>query len=411
MGFIPLLFLVVLILAGSTYYRINADELNLLTGVLFLSTLCSAAFLLAEATMKMVGRSKNAKAKIRLLLITFSIMLFVGEMFLRFGLNKYSNYYEQNGSRNYLSIYKYGNTSWFHVHEANNNITWAKKELSHIRKTNSLGLSEKEIAKQKAANEYRIIALGDSFTEGVGTSYDSTWVKVLEKDLSIRVPSRKVTTINAGVSGSDPVFEYVLLRERLVSYNPDLVIVAMNQSDVTDIIMRGGMERFQPGERIMIQQKGPYWEWVYGISYLFRHIIHDVLHYNWLLMKPDEISAKEQTATEDIRLSIGAFLNLATKRNFSIVFVFHPHEFEIKDGKYSPGAFNDLIADLKRSNSAHIIDLLEYYRAKEIITKANSGDFFWRTDLHHNTRGYEAMGHGIADKIAEFGLLASVNGD
>jgi hypothetical protein len=183
----------------------------------------------------------------------------------------------------------------------------------------------------------------------------------------------------------------------------------MNQSDVTDIIMRGGMERFQPRDRIMIQRKGPDWEWIYGISYIFRHIIHDVFHYNWLLMKPDEMLANEQTATENIRLSIRAFLNLATEHNFSIVFVFHPHEFEIKDGKYSPGAFADLIADLKRSNSSHIIDLLEYYRAKGIITKDDTGDFFWRTDLHHNTRGYKAMGDGIADKIAEFGLLARVS--
>jgi hypothetical protein len=66
---------------------------------------------------------------------------------------------------------------------------------------------------EKAPGEYRLIALGDSFTEGVGTSYDMTWLKVVEARLATAMPDRTFVAYNAGVSGSDPWFAYMLLRE------------------------------------------------------------------------------------------------------------------------------------------------------------------------------------------------------
>lgn len=404
-GLVTVLLLIFTISGASTYYLVTTGQLNVFTGMLFLSAASSFFLLILGKILTRLGVSHDTKKNIWLSLITTIFMMFAAELFLRLGLGKYSNYHEQNGNRNYVSVYAYYNTSWFHVHEPNSNVHWSNKDLAHVRQTNSLGLSEREITTAKTAGEYRIIVLGDSFTEGVGTSYASTWVKVLEKRLGWGMPGRKITAINAGISGSDCYFEYVLLREKLVALAPNLVIVAVNHSDVEDIIIRGGMDRFQSDGKLFVRRTGPYWEWIYGISYIFRHIIHDGFQYNWMLLNPEEVNAEERIAADKIALCIDGFSRLGSDRKFKILFVFHPYEVEIKDERYYPSAFNNLVSNLRSSNGIHMIDLLEYYRAGKTITKANSAEFFWQTDLHHNTKGYETMGSAIARKIVELRLV------
>ena len=75
------------------------------------------------------------------------------------------------------------------------------------------------------------VALGDSFTEGDGTPADSTWPKLLEKRLNAAHPSANITTLTGGIGGADPPFEYILLKEKLLTYQPDLVVVAPATAD------------------------------------------------------------------------------------------------------------------------------------------------------------------------------------
>jgi hypothetical protein len=56
-------------------------------------------------------------------------------------------------------------------------IAYARPEVSYARQVNAMGLTDKEFTADKAPGEYRIVALGDSFTEGVGADTASTWVK------------------------------------------------------------------------------------------------------------------------------------------------------------------------------------------------------------------------------------------
>jgi lysophospholipase L1-like esterase len=385
---------------ATTYYLVTIDKLNVFTGILFLFTGFSFVLLVAESIFKLLNASNEVGAKIRLSLLTTLLMILAGELFLRYGFGKYSNYFEQNGGRDYRSIYAEHHKTWFHIYDANVDVRVLKKEFTHFRRTNSLGLAEREINRDKSPGEVRIIALGDSFTEGMGVPYDESWVRVVENNLAAKLPNRKITTINAGVSGSDVYFEYVLLRDKLLSLSPDLVIVAVNHSDVDDIILRGGMDRFQPDGTVRNRRKGPTWEWVYGISYIFRHVIHDGFKYNWMLLSREEVMNEEQSAIEKIGLSIRQFSDLARDHHFYVLFVFHPHEMEIKQGRYEPPTFDDLVQQLKESRAVDMIDLLECYLGGEVITRENSSEFFWKTDLHHNRKGYAVMGGAIAEMIS-----------
>ena len=400
-----LLLITLSVLVALLYYRITIDEFNLITGLVLLSAIGVLAFFLADVIMNLFKASAIIKNNIRLLIITIFILTVGLELFLRFGLNKYPTYPERMGFEKFSSIFQPGWPTWFYVEGANQEIKLVLPEYTHIRKTNSLGLNEQEIDLEKAKNEYRIISLGDSFTEGQGTSYNSTWVKVMERVLNGHILHKKVTTINAGIGGSDTYFEYILLKEKLLPFDPDLVIVSVNNSDVRDIMLRGGMERFQADGSTVFSRKALSWEWVYGISHIFRHIIHDLFQYDLLFTKKNEIEPEICTAVEKIKSAIDEFERLSKENDFDFLVVTHPLWEDLIHEKRLYNCFDKLISALENEQRINFIDLLEYYKVNDKMSKENVSSFYWPLDGHHNTKGYEVMGSAIADTVMELRLI------
>lgn len=105
---------------------------------------------------------------------------------------------------------------------------------------NSEGLRDHEYPKGKAPPDtFRILAVGDSFTFGLGVDIEESYPKVLEAMLN-RSPLnryvRKYEVVNAGVDGYGPEQEYLYLKELLNRYRPDLVIVGLYSNDVNDVM-------------------------------------------------------------------------------------------------------------------------------------------------------------------------------
>jgi hypothetical protein len=76
----------------------------------------------------------------------------------------------------------------------------------------------------KRPGAFRILVLGDSFTEGAGVEEEEAYPQVLEKILRRRI-ARAVDVVNAGVGGWDP-FQYAQYFERHgLAFEPDLVLV------------------------------------------------------------------------------------------------------------------------------------------------------------------------------------------
>jgi lysophospholipase L1-like esterase len=76
----------------------------------------------------------------------------------------------------------------------------------------------------------RIICLGDSFTFGYGVDLEQTYPKILEKKLN-EIHSEKYEVINAGVPGYNTGQELILLKEKLIRYEPDIVIIGFCLND------------------------------------------------------------------------------------------------------------------------------------------------------------------------------------
>lgn len=397
-----ILFIVFATSAALVYRRILNGALDITAGFLFLTAAATAALILVEIAMRIVRLSVDTRRNVRVLVVTLVIVAFGVEMLFRFGLRTHYTYPEENGRRPFESLFEEPPPTWFHSLEYG----VEHQEFSHVRTRNSLGLAERELPPAKSSDEYRIIALGDSYTEGVGTVYDSTWVKALERNLTAALPNRRITTINAGIAGSDVFFEYMLLHERLLSVDPDLVIVAINTTDVYDIAARGGMERFQPDGSTMYSVAPPSWEWLYGISFIFRHVVHDLLRYDWLFMTPHEIAKARRDALSLITSAVDAFADLSQEAGFGLLIVTHPQRWEVRVNNYNYD-FGDVVSYLEGNAGVASIDLLDYYTAKGIMNEENASEFYWPVDGHHTGPGYQAMGDAIADAVKRLQLISN----
>lgn len=94
---------------------------------------------------------------------------------------------------------------------------------------NSLGFRGKEFKKEKEGGIFRIIALGDSCTFGVG-SQNSTYPQLLETKLNTR--NIKYQVINAGVPAYTSSQLYLYLQHDLINYKPDLILIYIGWNNI-----------------------------------------------------------------------------------------------------------------------------------------------------------------------------------
>jgi lysophospholipase L1-like esterase len=302
-------------------------------------------------------------------------------------------------THHYSSPYNNSSNNWFHTWTNDHNLT--TPEYNYSRKVNRDLLSDVNHPIKKEDNEFRIIGLGDSFTEGDGAHKDSTWLKALERIIARNKSQQNHTYMNAGVSGSDVFFEYILLKEKLLKYKPDLVLLALNNSDISDVIIRGGMGRFK-SDGTLIFNKAPNWEPIFAVSYLSRFVFKNALKYNDILVKRN--SEKYQIARTQIFQALKQIQELALKNNFEFVVVFHPVKDEISKGELD---LADVLSRVKKETQIVNFNLLEYFLDMEGINSSNFDQLYWEHDGHHNALGYEKFANGIEWKMKKMNIIQS----
>jgi hypothetical protein len=181
----------------------------------------------------------------------------------------------------------------------------------------------------------------------------------------------------------------------------------MNTSDVGDILIRGGMERFQ-SDGTLSYRAPPRWEWLYSLSFIVRHVVHDALGYNRFLIKKSRERSEAVKAVETLKSSTAALQSLCTDHRIQLMIVTHPMEHEVRQGRYAYDEFGRWVADLEKDGRLPFLDLLGDYAARGTITTATARRFYWPIDLHHNPAGYEVMGEAIARRITELKLVTPV---
>ena len=105
---------------------------------------------------------------------------------------------------------------------------------------NSAGLRDEEFDPIPPAGRWRIAVIGDSIPFGIGVDTEASYPELLEDRL--RDDGLDVEVINASVPGYNAQQIAAFLRDPVLSWSPDLVLVsvASNDLDSTPVIIRDG---------------------------------------------------------------------------------------------------------------------------------------------------------------------------
>ena len=113
---------------------------------------------------------------------------------------------------------------------------WHDEGIATFR-INSDGLRDGEHTVPKPPGVFRIAVLGDSFAEALQVNREETFWSVLERELADcpALASRRVETLNFGVSGYSTGQSLITLQRTVWRYQPDIVLLAFfTGNDVAD---------------------------------------------------------------------------------------------------------------------------------------------------------------------------------
>lgn len=345
-----------------------------------------------------ISRFFKSKLSGNILLSAFvtAIMLFLIEGGLIIAKRKET--YPDNSFGHYFSYYNSRNASYYHTWPSGKPHYLKKFEYNYIRQTNSLGFADREWEEGKRA-KCRIMALGDSFTEGDGAPQDSSYVEQLSTLLNKDTPRYEV--MNAGTCGSDPFFNYINYQDRLTKYKPDILLQSLSAGDVlTDMATKDGFRRFEHKPAITFK-KAPWWEPIYAISHISRLMFY-ALGYNDMLVKGDPTREQKNDYNRQLTDLFVRYDSLAKANNTKLFIVIRPNT--IKDIiTEQPGYdFDPVLKPLAGRTGAVVVDLIPLYRQYMKQSGKDPQDFFWPVDGHHNSKGYHLMAELIARSV--FGL-------
>lgn len=406
--FLQFCFLCIIIVLISVFFndcllRIFKADNSFLYTVILILFLCITVNFFSLYCMRILKLRKTLRWNMILLSIMFHFSLIVAELGLR--LTKSNQIYmEVTSSNRYISQYISPKNINNVVPDIDHKGIYddVKNEFTFSYPVFSFGLCDNYFnssIKKGNLSKIRILSLGDSFTYGIGAPCDSSWCRLLESILNHN--GKRFEVFNAGLSGFDPFYSYVLFHKRLIDYNPHIILLAVNGSDIVEAITRGGFERFEadgsinylPGNRM---------EWLFATSYLTRLIMLNGLKYNYLL-RPDQ--GNYSTLKDAVRIlnpCFQLFKYEENKFNYKFIPIFHPLKSDFFENGYTVNNFNGWyrkhISDLS-------INLYEYFIKTEQINKSNVQNYYWRKDSHHNGRGYEAFARGVASELKRMGLL------
>lgn len=388
------LLFIVLIVVGIIDYRALADYNTSFVSACLILLFPLLLFSLVVSIIQLTRMvKKEALVNVQAVVTSVFIALIIFEGILRVSKTE-ATYREKIGESKYRSSYWHDKEDAFwHLYQPNDTLQNFRGDYTYRRITNSLGVSEREI-NLKDTTTKKILCLGDSFTEGLGTGEDSTWPRILEKAINLCTQDTYLV-YNAGIAGCDPIYNYHLLHGKLWDIKWDEVIFCINATDIPEVAIRGGMERFKANNTVSFTSP-PVWEPLYASLHLVRFFMQDVLGYSGVLRSKSEDRKLNAEASLKIKnVLLNAHEELA-KRGIKMMVVIHPMTYDIFRrgyGKEGTGGLIKEIATLKPLN------LLPYFLDSVGLNKKNYSFYYWPNDGHFNTLGYNIMGHKIADEL------------
>ena len=129
------------------------------------------------------------------------------------------------------------------AHEPNHRARFNHRDFSVEVAINSHGMRDSEYSVTRTAKR-RMLVLGDSFGWGFGVEHHERFSEILED------AHRDWEILNASVSGYGTDQEFLLLRDRLLAFRPDVVLLLFYENDFGNNLVAEEYWHFKPLFRI-----------------------------------------------------------------------------------------------------------------------------------------------------------------
>jgi len=305
---------------------------------------------------------------------------------------------------------------------------------------NSLGFRDREYSLKKPEGTFRIVTVGDSYTEGYGVRIEETFIKVLEGMLNNSSGNTKYEVINYGMASYSPLLEYLLLKEKAMELDPDMVILLYDYSDLKDdheyemtafFDEDGRPLKCMPHERVRAYSSNPV------ERFLIKHLrfylytenrINKGLFKVWsktnkrkvenlrgdpFLAFRSEEEAKVREYWQSNKKYLGFIRNMLNERGIDFVIVSYPYPIEVnKDGCFTKRT----VAGFKMGRlyeQPQIVSLLKQFALENDTPFINTYDYFMsnntqplylKRDRHFNKRGNRVMAEALFEALKPLGI-------
>ena len=301
-------------------------------------------------------------------------------------------------------------------------------------KTNSNGLRNPEITKEKPATTKRVLFIGDSFTMGWGVPEDKAYPRLAEELARQMAPTTNLEFINAGFTGAGPSGYYLFLKYFGLEFKPDAIVIGTYVGN--DITARRDIEWTKTdatGLPEVVRSKSSYIDsqgnirykntpFKYKIPllrnshlfvYLVDHLIpqsltlpdHLKTSYLLCLFKPN--CTEQDTAKAEVKRLFAGMKRLADDAGIPILVVLIPAEFQVNENmrlKYDirvPLTPNDQrrpneeLMGWFKENGIPSLDLLPVFQ--------NNNDLmlYFEQDDHFNPLGHALAATAIAPAVLQ----------
>lgn len=246
---------------------------------------------------------------------------------------------------------------------------------------NKDGLRDHDRPLEKPENTFRILGLGDSFTEGVGAQYDEMYLTLLEGGLNQSIGGKTFDVIKAGVAGYDPKSERKYLEHYGYKYNPDLVLVAYSGTDAQEAAR--GVHYTVSKEGFLLSDAGyslgPWMVELYLKSRVARTLLTKYLHVTRSKYNPSNMTQEQYAAFRAKGWSLlfeeySKMKEICDRIGAQMVVMYIP--FRINGGDLEIDRQKKL-GEWCRANQVPFVDLLPAFQ-----NHPDPGSLHYQVDLH-----------------------------
>jgi len=282
--------------------------------------------------------------------------------------------------------------------------------------TNSKGFLGPEFQAQKPDGMYRVLALGDSCTFGSG-DWRTAYPAILEHYLSAASSHTRYEAINAGIEGYNSEYALGRLRDELVQYTPDMVVIYVGWNDLMKV---------NPSN---LSATGKY-TWLTKLmdkSYLLKAYNKLLFYYlRPIFLKPEvkpsevDLHAFDQFTPLAFQNNLESIVSLLIQRRTTPVLMTLPTvvttsmtQQDLKNqhvffpyyaGTYSVSkflslhrAYNDTIRGVAAMYKVPLVDLDALFNVRA------KGDLFWDT-MHPSEKGHRLIAEFLAERIRQISM-------